>query len=425
MLKIPEKYKRCGIKVKCLKCKWQIKNKCGDTGKSVVSCKHQDKHRLNLILCIPGTKGGRKSRILETRNFDDALRELSTFREECKKQGYHKTTVPPKGIHTTNLKELAASYLDAISGVNTPAVLIRLRSKEHIEDSTRVIQRFSNALKKRGYNTQSLCITKICDEETSIFHEYLLNDLQLGDFAYKRHMAVMKTFFNWVIRVKDKQILNPFNHIELHSIHRDITIISKEEFQKLLEVTTRENGFEKVRNRNLYHSWLPVAYRLALETGLRREELVILKFSDLIALDNQKLVFRIDNLKVNRIRTGNSRGNYIKYVPVTQSLMLLLKELGYERKKDSDEYIIERPDGMDTKYMMDLLSRSFSHFITLVTDRKIEFKDLRKTYITHLTSTLGSNAKLFTGHASDQVLKNHYLSSAFLAGNLTDFSVFR
>ena len=46
------------------------------------------------------------------------------------------------------------------------------------------------------------------------------------------------------------------------------------------------------------------------------------------------------------------------------------------------------------------------------------------TYITHLTVALGSNAKLFTGHTNDAVLKSHYLNGAFLAGNLSDFSVF-
>jgi hypothetical protein len=32
-------------------------------------------------------------------------------------------------------------------------------------------------------------------------------------------------------------------------------------------------------------------------------------------------------------------------------------------------------------------------------------------------------AKLFTGSSSDVVLKNHYLSTAFMAANLDDFSV--
>jgi hypothetical protein len=117
-------------------------------------------------------------------------------------------------------------------------------------------------------------------------------------------------------------------------------------------------------------------------------------------------------------------GNYLKNVPITKSLMNLLLELGYDRMKETVAFIIDRPDGSDINYMMDLLSRSFAHFIKLATDRKLEFKDLRKTYITHLTMALGTNAKLFTGHTNDAVLKSHYLNGAFLAGNLNDFSVF-
>jgi AraC-like DNA-binding protein len=32
MLKVPAKYNRCGIKIKCLRCKWQVSKKCGLTG---------------------------------------------------------------------------------------------------------------------------------------------------------------------------------------------------------------------------------------------------------------------------------------------------------------------------------------------------------------------------------------------------------
>jgi hypothetical protein len=35
----------------------------------------------------------------------------------------------------------------------------------------------------------------------------------------------------------------------------------------------------------------------------------------------------------------------------------------------------------------------------------------------------GPNAKLFTGSSSDEVLKNHYLSKAYMAANLEDFTV--
>ena len=37
---------------------------------------------------------------------------------------------------------------------------------------------------------------------------------------------------------------------------------------------------------------------------------------------------------------------------------------------------------------------------------------------------LGDKTKLFTGHSSDEILKSHYVSSAYLASNLSHFSVF-
>jgi len=73
---------------------------------------------------------------------------------------------------------------------------------------------------------------------------------------------------------------------------------------------------------------------------------------------------------------------------------------------------------------MDSISRGFAHYIKQVTDRPIQFKDLRKTYITHLAQILGDKCKLFTGHTNDETIKDNYISSAFLAGNLSDFSIF-
>lgn len=235
----------------------------------------------------------------------------------------------------------------------------------------------------------------------------------------------MRTLYNWAARVKDYKGSNPFNHVELRNeIKKEKNIITKEEFEKLLKIVTYENGVESTRNKNLFKPWLTTSFKLAIETGLRREELLTLRWSDIVFLDRNKLVFRISNLKVNRIRTGENDGEYIKNIPITRSLMKFLQELGYSKKKNTHGYIIDRPEETDLKYMMDLLSRSFAHFIKLVTNRKIEFKDLRKTYITHLTIALGHNAKLFTGHSNDAILKESYLSNAFMAGHLSQFEIF-
>jgi len=424
MLKVPAKYKRCGIKVKCGTCKWQVASTCKKNNKSLHLCPNKESHKYCLIICVPNSPGQRRIKILDTKDFSVALTELEKFKTELSTKGYHKAAIRERDVITPTLLNYATAYLNSMSGENTPAILIRKRSKEHIDDITRTMERFGTALKKAGYNIKTLELKDITDDEVSVFHEYLLDVLKLKTRSYNKHISAMRTFYNWAIRVKDYKGSNPFNHIELKKVIAiEKSIISKTEFEKLLQLTTYANGVDE-RNKNLYKDWLRPAYRLAIETGLRREELITLRWSDIVPLEGDKLVFRISNLKVNRIDTGEDDGNYLKNVPITKSLMNLLLELGYERMKDTVAFIIDRPDGSDIKYMMDLLSRSFAHFIKLATDRKLEFKDLRKTYITHLTMALGTNAKLFTGHTNDTVLKSHYLNGAFLAGNLNDFSVF-
>ncbi len=144
----------------------------------------------------------------------------------------------------------------------------------------------------------------------------------------------------------------------------------------------------------------------------------------MVYLDDKTPVFRVNNLKVNRIQTGKDEGVNIRDIPVTKGLMNLLMEMGYNKKKGINEYILERENDISTQYMMRFISQGFGHFIKLATTRKIQFKDLRKTYITKAVMVLGDKAKTFTGHAGDEVLKNHYIANAYLVADLGNFSVF-
>jgi integrase len=422
VLKVPAKYNRCGIKVKCLKCKYQVSAKCGSTGKAISSCENKNQHRYNLLVCVPNTPGARRTRILKTANFNEALVELTRFKEELQQQGYHKQTIT-KVENKTTLNYFMTAYLDAVSGVNTPVILIRERSKQHIGDSLRAFKRFRISLKKVGYNFDGMNPENIKDQEVSIYHEYLLNDLKLGQRSYNKHMGIMKTLFNWIKRVKDQHDLpNTFNHVELTTVKTHVSIINKSEFEKLLDAITVENSLHEYSGKYYYRDWLIPAYRLALETGLRREELLTLNWSDIVPVDDGKLVCRIPNLKVNRIMKGRSSKEHMKYIPVTKSLLSLLKEMGYDQHKESDDRIIERPD-QSLEQAKGLLSRAFSHFNSFTDNQSMMFGVLRKTYITKLTIAAGPNAKLFTGSSSDQVLLDHYISSAYIAASLDDFEV--
>src|SRR4051812_38445285 len=122
-LKVPAKYNRCGIKVKCLKCKWQLGDgKCHEEKekvKGISKCEYKDKHRYNLIVCVPNTKDNRRMKIVETRDFESALEEMQIFRKELQVEGYHKSIEKTEKVVPTFIN-YAADYLDCLNGVNTP-----------------------------------------------------------------------------------------------------------------------------------------------------------------------------------------------------------------------------------------------------------------------------------------------------------------
>jgi integrase len=366
-------------------------------------------------------------KILETRNFDEALIELNEFKKEIKASSYQKP-IEVKTVEVKNtLVELCADYLDFQSGINVPPHLIRNRSNEHINDCGRTLKRFCESLKLKKYNLETLPITAISDDEVGVFHEYLYSAFNPSKSSYNRQFRVMKAFITWVIDYKGIQMFNPFKKVELKTIIKDKTIITKGEYEKLLEMVNYENGFVEYgvgKRSNLYFDWLVPAFRLGLETGCRREELVTMKWNNLVELEKGKFIIVLDNLKVNRILLGKDEGEKTKSIPVTHGLMQLLIELGFGEKIGSDDYILSRPAELTDSYVMRNISRAFSHFIKLTTDKPLNFKNLRKTYITMLVMKLGDKAKIFTGHSDDEVLANHYISSAWVAGGLTDFKVF-
>jgi integrase len=365
-------------------------------------------------------------KIIETKDFDIALIEMVKFKEELQKNCYQKVTTTQEKA-TTKLLDSIVEYLDMLNGVNTPKHLIRVRSKDHISDVKRTFQRFCKALKEEGYRLESLDVSNIKDNEVEYFHTYLLDELKLGECVYNRSFVNMKTFFNWLNDVKDYKVKNPFAKAELSFEQKEVSIIKKVEFEKLISVTTEENsiGYESGKRLNFYRSWLKFGFKLALETGLRTEEIVRLRWDDLIEIEDGIWVFKVYNYKVNRIETGNEKGKFIKYIPLTKSLKTLLIEMGFETKKDFQSYLLNRENNESTEWMESCLSRGFSHFIKLATDRKLTLKHLRKTYSTRLGMQIGDKLKLFTNQSSSEVLKRSYISGAYIAASLNNFEIFK
>ncbi len=432
-LKIPAKYSRCGIKVKCLKCKRQIGNgKCySDTSypKAIGKCEHTEKHKFNLIVCVPGTINSRKSKVIDTRDFNVALIELNKFRSELETSKYQKP-MPIKHNQKSNLLvDLCADYLDFQSGVNIPTHLIRNRSKDHISDCKKTLERFCISLLKKGYNLEIFEVTKISDYEVGYFYDFLVDELNFSknSSSYNRLFRIVKAFINWCIKQMEIQMFNPFTKVELSVQRKNLEVIAKDEFDKLLEMVNEENGFDpnsKGKKQNAYFPWLKTAFKLALQTGLRNDEIIRLRWSDLSSIDMDKKAFEINDFKVNRKQFGTEIGRNKKIVPLTAGLMDLLNELDFEKNMGKEIPILDTNNYGNIQTIEKAISRGFGHYIKLVTDKPLQFKNLRKTYISHLVMQLGDKAKLFTGHSDDEVLMNHYISKAWTAGGLSDFRVF-
>ena len=75
----------------------------------------------------------------------------------------------------------------------------------------------------------------------------------------------------------------------------------------------------------MYETWMVNAFKLFLLVGGRREEVLSLKWSDIIQGNNGVLFFKYRNLKVERLGDKNTPK---KYSPINEDLMMLLKEMG-------------------------------------------------------------------------------------------------
>lgn len=425
-LTVPKKYNRTGLKVFCSKCNRQVSERCGLSKKKIDSCQFTSSQKYKAIVHIPLSDYGRRTRLMKSINIEDAVKEMAMYKQELKETHYQPIRAVVNKKSSNLLIELCQDYIDFLECIDIPEHLKRNRTKMHTKDIARVLLRLNTALKKEGYNLNTLKIEMLGDNEVGIFHNYLLKTISLGKSTYNRHIGIVVGFYRWLDKHKGLKLHNPFARVELNQVKTVTKIITNQEFHQLLAVINKENGLKKGESekRTRYKEYLKDAYKLALETGCRREELAILKWCDIVELEQNVEVLKINNLKVNRIMTGENEGNFIRYVPITRSLKLLLLSLGYDNMKGKDEYILSRPSNIELMYFMDTLSRGFSHYFNLISDRGLNFKDLRKTYITKMTEKLGSNAKLFTGHTNDEVLKGHYLAGEYLAAKLNDVELF-
>jgi len=90
---IPEskKVRGLGLVVYCYKCQTNMFDICKETGRTLKHCPNGDKHVFKVYIHVPGTKNERRTKKLDTRDLNEAIRQAIAFNEEVKNNIPQKT----------------------------------------------------------------------------------------------------------------------------------------------------------------------------------------------------------------------------------------------------------------------------------------------------------------------------------------------
>lgn len=445
-----------GLYVYCYLCKTNMLDICKKTGKSLKQCPNGDRHVFKSYVFVPGSKNQRRTKILNTRDVDEAIKMAIEFEKEVKgklsnnkikdeeKLNINKeTSIEVQKEKNEEAKENSnstkpillihclARYYSFLRNEGVPKFRQRIRTESHLNDIERAFKHLVICLKKNGYDVNKFTIEQINDNVIGKIFEYL-EELGFAGRTHNKYINFYSSLINWYNEEFELNIKNRFANIPREIVNHNPESISQSEFIALLEHIKPENGVKNYdkgvkTHRNIYRSWLKNGIKLGLLTGRRREELISMKWSNIKEKDGIKYI-QLEDLKVNRIQYRIKEENKkMIFVPITNELKELLNELGYENYKNTDKYILE-PELLNkrNRVMCDVLSRGFSHFYNqLNTGRNLTFKCLRKTYITNLQIFMGNgNVKVITGHSDNQVIEEHYIDKKEIAKASKNFSVF-
>ncbi|MBK5286515.1 MAG: hypothetical protein JJE25_14040, partial [Bacteroidia bacterium] len=363
--------------VYCYRCKTNVSEICKETGKPLPRCLFGEKHAFKVYVHVPGTENERRTKKLETRDVSEAIKQAMDFEKEVK-SGNYKTEIRTENRKENNpqqgntvphlLVNAIARYVGALHNEGVPEHLQKERSKEYVEDIERKLKLLAHSLKQKGYDLTSFRVDQINDATVGHVYSHLKNEKKFSARTFNKHFSYYTSFLKWFSE-EYYPVRSWFTRVEKMKPVSNPRAISKEEFEALIEKITPENGIENYskgvkETRNFYRPYLKNAFRFALLTGRRREELINMKFNGITEDKDGSGYIKVEDFKVNHIqkRKQEEEKKYI-YVPLTNSLHQLLAEMGYEEMKGTDNFILApEVKSKRGKPMMDLLSRAFTHY---------------------------------------------------------------
>ncbi len=417
-LKLSVKNKQTGLFIYCNKCKNEPKEgRCCITGGV---CRFPEKQVYKIRIHISGTKNAKKSKVLPVRDEGDAAQMALKLRNEFKQDVF--SSEPSASLYT--IEDHIKSFVES---KKAPPKNKKPLSPATIADYELHLSHLRFGLLEKKINTRIITSQDIRDTTAEILFRYLQKQFD-SQVTHKKYFNTFETFFNYVKKKEALQVDNPFNGWHFEEKESENEIIYPEEFYKLPQaIKEKPTHFDEESgyNRKIYYPWLWNGFRLALFTGARRQEVPIIKWTDIVQNKyTGKLpggFVMLQDLKV----TGIKKLDRVKIKPIeiNEDLADLLVELGYNKMKMQDKYIVDPNEDYTREFIKEYLSKSFAYYIKFAApNRKLSFGCLRKTWFTNCAIAVGdAGASQMGGHSDKEVTLAHYINELETAGTRGKF----
>jgi integrase len=382
------KYKKfAGLHIVCKKCSRYIEV----SQNPYKGCNHPiERQKYKVVLKV---NGGRKTRDLKALDYDEAIKELLAFKDELTNPFKFITTEPKVDTKPELLTDCVMMYSDWLENVDVPKHKQRIRSNDYVKTTVRYILNFTDFLKVKT-KLETFKIYDLNDDIIGTYYEYL-EEVCKTPSTYNHNSKALKNFNNFLIDTKGYLIPNFFKGVKLKYENSNPTSVKDNDFIKLLNAISSKDSvhvFANGKRKNMYKPYTKEAIELVAYTGMRIEETMILKYSDIIVNDEGKLVYLIGtDLKFERAHNWNNTKEPKKVlIPCTKELEDLLIRLNYKDNLGLDKYLIAGDKKILRKTIANQLSDSFTFYKKKAgISSNITLKNMRKTFLTKLHTKTG------------------------------------
>lgn len=389
-------------------------------------CNHPiKKQKYKAILRI---NGQRRTKDLTANEYEDAVKELIDWKQYLTSPFKIRTSETTEDVKFVLFSDCIKMFADWLENVNVPKQEQKPRSPKYVKDTVGYLIKLKTFLQKNGFKIDTLTIYDIDKYVIGTYYEHISLSTKSAA-SFNHNLRALKCFYNFLLGVKGYGMPNPVKTIKLKYENPDPRSIDDNDFIKLLSVVNEENSYEiyncgskNQQKKKRYRAFIKDSFELAAFTGMRLEELTILKYTDIVEDASGKLLYlKGTDLKFQRTHNWDStKPPKIVYIPITPELEGLLHRLNYKQNKGVDRYLIDGDCTMARKTLVTQMSKSFTFFRKKAgLPDTFTIKHLRKTFLSKLeTQTNLAQAAGYQKTAS-VILKN-YIDKKMVVKEITN-----